>query len=70
MIPKPDIIPPGGFRFREPHDIILEAPSFDLLIEAIRIHRLNNKYPPGDPRSEAAESICKRWPTYCKHHEI
>jgi len=59
------MIPPGGWWIVD-HDVKVDAPNPDALVEALAKFREINNYPPGDPENDVIEGICRRAPQCCK----
>lgn len=64
MVPKENIIPPGGFHFMEGEHRI-ESHSYQALADAVLQYRVNNKLPVGNPLREVFDYVCNNHPHFC-----
>lgn len=58
-------LPPGGWHLPVMEDVVLEAPTKDLLIKMVFDWRLRNGYAPGDVEKDIDDFVCSQWPKYC-----
>jgi hypothetical protein len=68
MVPKENIIPPGGFHYME-GDHRIESHSYQALADAVMKYRLNNKIPVGNPLKDVLDYVCNNHPHFCTRHQ-
>lgn len=56
------LVPPGGWKFKERENLTLSGMSWWDLVRTIRLHRQSNKIAPGNPEAEVDEQIAKLHP--------
>lgn len=64
LVPKSNIVPPGGFHFMEGQQRI-EGSSYVSVAENLMRYRVDNKLPIGNPIGEVLDFVCSRHPHFC-----
>jgi hypothetical protein len=60
-----EIVPPGGFKYRDRDGVEHIAPSFDKLVNLVITFRERSGQPTGDPFAEITQHICAKYPRNC-----
>lgn len=72
LTPNQTVVPPGGFHYIEKHDgieIRLVSHSYEMLTDVLLRYRVTNGLPPGDPKQDVIDYVCKSWPHFCHDSE-
>lgn len=59
------MVPPNGPHFPVDNDVVLKAPTFELLYAQIVSYRVNRGIDPGDPVRDVNNYFCTKWPHVC-----
>lgn len=63
---SPSVYPDGGFYYVDAEKMVFESSSLDELVAAVTDYRRQMGRPPGEPRREVTEQICRRSPAACR----
>jgi len=68
MTPKENIVPPGGFHYKDPAGYTVEGHSYQSVADNLMRYRVDNKLPVGNPLKDVFDYVCNNWPHFCTAH--